>query len=146
MQFFVEWGYAGMFLAALAAGSIIPIGSEVVFIGLWGLGLDPIGLIAAATAGNTLGGMTCYWVGMLGKREWISRIGVSDDQMERATRFLGGRGAWMAFFAFLPYVGDAIAIVLGLMRSNIVITALAMTLGKLVRYIILWLGCLGISL
>ena len=50
MQFFVEWGYAGMFLAALAAGSIIPIGSEVVFIGLLGLGLDPVGLIARNTS------------------------------------------------------------------------------------------------
>lgn len=146
MQFFVDWGYAGMFLAALAAGSIIPIGSEVVFVGLLGLGLDPIGLIAAATAGNTLGGMTCYWVGMLGKREWISRLGVSDAKMERATRFLGGRGAWMAFFAFLPYVGEAIAVVLGLMRSNMLVTALAMILGKLVRYLIIWLGYLGISL
>ena len=146
IQFFVDWGYAGMFLAALAAGSIIPIGSEVVFVLLAGIGLDPLGLIASATAGNALGGMTCYWVGMLGKREWISRLGVSDAQMERATRFLSGRGAWMAFFAFLPYVGEAIAVVLGLMRSNIFITALSMTLGKLVRYVILWLGYLGISL
>ena len=60
IQFFVDWGYAGMFLAALAAGSIIPIGSEVVFVLLAGIGLDPIGLIASATAGNALGGMTCY--------------------------------------------------------------------------------------
>ena len=53
-QFFVDWGYSGMFLAALAAGSIIPIGSEVVFVLLAGLGLDPLLLIVAATAGNTL--------------------------------------------------------------------------------------------
>ena len=84
---------------------------------------------------------------MLGKREWIKQyLGVSDAKMERATRFLDGRGAWMAFFAFLPYIGEAIAIALGLMRSNIFITTIAMTLGKFVRYIILWLGYLGVTL
>ena len=146
-QFFVEWGYLGMALAALAAGSIIPIGSEVVFIILLKMGLDPIGLTLAATVGNTIGGMTCYGVGMLGKREWIKQyLGVSDAKMERATRFLDGRGAWMAFFAFLPYIGEAIAIALGLMRSNIFITTIAMTIGKLVRYVILWLGYLGVTL
>lgn len=144
-QFFVDWGYVGMFLAALAAGSIIPIGSEVVFVLLAGMNLSPVGLILAATAGNALGGMTCYWVGMLGKREWIHRyLGVSDEKLERATRFLKGRGAWMAFFAFLPYVGEAIAVVLGLMRSNMLLTAVAMTLGKMVRYGVLWLGYIGV--
>lgn len=143
-QFFVDWGYSGMFLAALAAGSIIPIGSEVVFVLLAGLGLDPLWLIVAATAGNTLGGMTCYWVGMLGKREWLVRLGVTEQKLQRATQFLKGRGAWMAFFAFAPYIGEAIAVALGFMRSNMLTTAVAMSLGKAVRYVVLWLGYLGV--
>ena len=40
-----------------------------------------------------------------------------------------------AFFTFLPYVGEAVAIVLGLMRSNVWITAVAMFVGKLLRYV-----------
>ena len=122
-QFFAAWGYWGMLLAALAAGSILPIGSEVVFVLLLKSGLDPWLLMAAATAGNTLGGMSCYGMGMLGKREWIHRwAGVSDAKIDRASRFLQGRGAWMGFFSFLPYVGEAIAVVLGLMRSNWAVT------------------------
>lgn len=39
------------------------------------------------------------------------------------------------FFTFLPYVGEAVAIVLGLMRSNVWITAVAMFVGKLLRYV-----------
>ena len=61
-QFFAAWGYWGMLLAALAAGSILPIGSEVVFVLLLKSGLDPWLLMAAATAGNTLGGMSCYGI------------------------------------------------------------------------------------
>lgn len=43
--------------------------------------------------------------------------------------------ALFAFFTFLPYVGEAVAIVLGLMRSNVWITAVAMFVGKLLRYV-----------
>ena len=145
MALMVDWGYWGMLLAAFMAGSIIPLGSEVIFVVLLRVGLDPWWLLLSASVGNTLGGMTCYWVGSLGRREWISRyLGVSDEKLQRADRFLAGRGAWMAFFAFLPYVGEAIAVALGLMRSNKLITTSAMFLGKVVRYAALWLGYLGV--
>ncbi len=143
--FFLQWGYGGMLLAALAAGSVIPIGSEVIFVLLLKAGLNPFWLILAATAGNTLGGMTCYWLGRLGKREWIHRwLGVGEEKLDRATRFLQGRGAWMGFFAFLPYLGEAIAVALGLMRSRQLPTLISMTLGKAVRYTALLLAFKGI--
>lgn len=135
IEFFVEWGYVGLFLSAFVAGSVVPFSSEAVMVVLTGMGLNPFGCLVAATAGNTLGGMTCYWIGMSGKREWITRyLGVSDEKLARAERFLAGRGAMMGFFAFLPYVGEAIAVVLGLMRSNMALTALSMTIGKALRY------------
>ena len=143
VQLFVDWGYAGMFVAALVAGSLLPFCSEAVLVLLVGLGLDPWWCVAAATAGNTLGGMTCYWIGSLGRTEWIERrLHVSEEKMARAKRFLGGRGAVMGFFAFLPYIGGAIAVVLGMMRSNPWITAAAMAAGKVLRYsIIAYAAC-----
>ncbi len=133
-EFMLEWGYWGLFLSALIAGSIFPMSSEAVMVGLLALGLNPVGCVVAATLGNTLGGMTCYWIGTLGKRAWIARLGIREEQLDKATRFLGGRGAWMAFFSFLPTIGEAIAVVLGLMRSNRTITFTAMLLGKALRY------------
>lgn len=133
-EFMLNWGYGGLFLSALIAGSIFPMSSEAVMVGLIALGLHPVGCVVAATLGNTLGGMTCYWIGTLGKTEWIQRLGIKEEQLAKATRFLGGRGAWMAFFSFLPTIGEAIAVVLGLMRSNRTITCTAMLLGKALRY------------
>lgn len=133
-EFMLEWGYWGLFLSALVAGSIFPLSSEAVMVGLLVLGLNPAGCVVAATLGNTLGGMTCYWIGTLGKTEWIRRLGIQEEQLDKAKRFLGGRGAWMAFFSFLPTIGEAIAVVLGLMRSNQPITFTAMFLGKALRY------------
>ena len=137
LQFLIDWGYWGLFLGSFIAGSVLPFSSEAVLAACVGpLGLDPVISIAAATAGNVAGGMTCYWIGHLGKREWFGRyLGIGEKQLDRAGRFLAGKGAWSAFFAFLPYVGEAIAILLGLMRSNVWITTLAMFAGKALRYV-----------
>ena len=135
-EFLIDWGSWGLFLSALIAGSVLPFSSEAVMVVLAGMGLDPVGCVVAAALGNTLGGMTCYWIGHLGKREWFGRyLGIDEKQLDRAGRFLAGKGAWSAFFAFLPYVGEAIAILLGLMRSNVWITTLAMFAGKALRYV-----------
>ena len=130
-QLCIDWGYWGLFLSAFVAGSIVPFSSEAVMVVLVRLGLDPAFCLLAAATGNT-----CYWIGHLGKREWFGRyLGIDEKQLDRAGRFLAGKGAWSAFFAFLPYVGEAIAILLGLMRSNVWITTLAMFAGKALRYV-----------
>ncbi|OUN58815.1 YqaA family protein [Alistipes sp. An66] len=143
-QFFIEWGYLGLFLSAFVAGSILPFSSEAVMVVLVRMGLDPVGCVAAAALGNTLGGMTCYWIGSLGKTEWITRLGVSTRQLARARKFLSGRGALMAFFTFLPTIGEAIAIVLGLMRSNVWLTGCSMLIGKTLRYIVILVSFEGV--
>lgn len=133
---FTDWGYVGLFLSAFVAGSILPFSSEVVLVILVRMGLDPLLCLFAAASGNTLGGMTCYWIGHLGKRDWITRyLRVEPAKIDQVSRFLEGKGALFAFFTFLPYVGEAVAIVLGLMRSNVWITAVAMFVGKLLRYV-----------
>lgn len=138
LQFLTEWGYWGMFISAFLAGTVLPFSSEAVLLACIGLGLDPILSTLSTTAGNALGGLTCYWIGHLGKTEWIEKyLGVSKKQMDKAERFIKGRGSWIAFLSFLPVIGDTILVVLGLMRANAVIVAISMTIGKLARYAIL---------
>lgn len=144
IQLLTDWGYVGMFLSAFLAGTILPFSSEAVLLACIGLGLDPVASTLATTAGNALGGLTCYWIGHLGKMEWIEKyFKVDQKQMDKATRFIHGRGSWMALFSFLPVIGDAILIVLGLMRANIWIVAVSMTAGKLLRYALLVAAALG---
>lgn len=49
-----------MFLSAFLAGTILPFSSEAVLLACVGLGLDPVWSTIATTAGNVLGGLTCY--------------------------------------------------------------------------------------
>ncbi|MCD7816214.1 MAG: DedA family protein [Bacteroides sp.] len=145
LHYLTEWGYIGMFISAFLAGTILPFSSEAVLLACIGLGLDPIWSTLSTTAGNALGGLTCYWIGHLGKMEWIEKyLKVDKKQLDKAARFIHGKGAWMALFSFLPVIGDAILIVLGLMRAHIGIVTASMTLGKLARYVLLVAAALGL--
>ena len=145
MDILLEWGYADLFLSALLAGSVIPFSSEVVMVGLVHMGLSPTLCILSATVGNTLGGMTCYYIGRLGRVDWVEKyLKVKREKVERMQKFLQGKGALMAFFTFLPFVGEAIAIALGFMRSNLWLTTISMFVGKMLRYIFMMLALQGI--
>ena len=138
IQLLIDWGYTGLFISALLAGSIIPFSSELVMLALVKVGLNPAICVLAATLGNTMGGMTCYYMGHLGKTDWIEKyFKVKQEKIDKMQRFLQGKGALMAFFAFLPFIGEAIAIALGFMRSNVMLTSLSMFTGKLIRYIVM---------
>lgn len=140
IQLLIDWGYVGLFISALLAGSIIPFSSELVLVALVNVGLSPAVCVLSAALGNTVGGMTCYYMGRLGRIDWIEKyFKVKKEKIDRMQHFLQGKGALMAFFAFLPFVGEAIAIALGFMRSNLVLTTVSMFIGKLLRYMaMLW--------
>lgn len=134
-----DWGYIGLFIATFLAGSILPFSSEVVLSALLAAGLNPWGCILTATAGNWLGGLTCYYIGRMGRMDWIEKyLRIKPEKLEKTQRFLQGKGALMAFFVFLPVVGDLIVVAFGLMRANVVMVGISMLAGKFLRYY-LWM-------
>ena len=139
-----SYGYWGMLLAAFLAGSVFPFSSETVMLLLLGSGLDSWQLVIYGSIGNTLGSVFNYYVGRMGNPEWIERVlKIKKQNMERAQRFMAGRGAWMGFFAFLPIIGSAITVTLGFMRANVLISFISIAIGKFLRY---WLLIYGAEL
>lgn len=139
LLFLTEHGYLGMCIAAFIAGSFLPFSSEAVMVALLASGLDAVSLLISATVGNWAGSMFNYSLGRMGKTEWITRwLHVKPSSLSRAEHFVQGRGAWMGFFTFLPVLGTAIAVVLGLMRSRLDLTMLSVGLGKFLRYVMVW--------
>lgn len=147
INFLIEWGYVGMFLSALLAGSAVPFSSEAVLAALLhpSTGLNPVICILSASAGNLLGSLTCYWLGHLGKMEWLVKyFHLKEEKIIRMQEYLNGRSAFMAFFTFLPIIGTLIAVALGFLRSNIYVVSLSMFIGKLLRYILVALAAMGV--
>ena len=141
MTFLVSYGYMGMLIAALLAASILPFSSEAVMVGLQAAGLDPVALIAYGTIGNVLGSMFNYTIGRLGKMEWIEKyLHVKKEDLDKAHKFMAGKGAWMGLLSVIPVIGDVITVALGLMRANVVIVVISVTISKLARYMLLVYG------
>lgn len=136
-----NYGYWGMLLSSFLAGSVFPFSSEAIMLGLLAAGLNPVYLIIYATIGNVAGSMFNYGVGRMGKMEWIEKyLHIKKEKVKRAQKFLSGHGAWLGVFSFLPVLGSAISVALGLMKANLCITFTSITLGKLIRYIALAAG------
>ena len=138
MEEYLAYGYYGLFSISFLAATILPISSEVVFIALLGANFNPILLLFSATLGNWIGGMTNYYLGYLGKIVWIEKyFHVPMEKIQKIKEKIYNKGAFMAFFCFLPAVGDIIGFALGFMRANILIVNISIFLGKLFRYIVL---------
>lgn len=137
----ITWGYWGLLVAAFLAGSVLPFSSEAVLVALQAAGLDPWGLVVYASIGNTLGGTMNYCIGRMGRMEWIEKyLHVKKDELDRAQRFMAGRGAWMGCLSVVPVIGDVITVALGLMRANVVISLTSMAACKFLRYVLLMKG------
>ena len=53
---------------------------------------------------------------------------------------MASRDAKTGSFSLLPVIGEAITIVLGLMRSNVAITVISVIIGKFLRYALIIYG------
>lgn len=146
VDFLIEWGYIGLFISALLAGSILPFSSEVVLTVLVQMGSDPVICLISASIGNTLGGLLCYWLGYLGNMERIEHwLKIDKGKMAKVEGIVRRWGAWMGLFGVLPWVGEVIIVLLGLMRCNVYITTVTMFIGKFVRYLLLVYAIEGVN-
>lgn len=146
MDFCRDYGYWGMCFISFLSGSILPFSSDVLLVFFLGVGLNPLHLLISSTIGNTLGGMTCYFLGGFIKKGWFTRFfRVKGEKAERANAYIEKYGYWAAFFSFLAVVGEAIVIMLGNMRVCWWKVFLVMILGKILRYLIIILSFEGVA-
>jgi membrane protein YqaA with SNARE-associated domain len=138
LEGFVEWGYLGLFIASFLGATVIPFSSELVFSLLIIKGYDFNLSLLVATTGNWLGGLSSYFLGRLGK--WSTLEKYFRLKKEKIVKFKTNIDKWgslLAFFCWLPVIGDPIAVGLGFFRTNYILVAMWMFIGKFIRYI-LW--------
>jgi len=118
----------GLFAASFVAATLFPLPSEAALIGYLTMYPEHTGLaVAAATLGNTAGGMTSY---LLGRYIPQKNLGL------KTVGFLRQYGAPVTFFAFLPIVGDALCVAAGWLRIHWAAALAFMAAGRLARYLL----------
>jgi len=133
-----EVGYVGLFFASFLAATIIPFSSDAIVVTMVALGYDAFQTIAIATIGNTLGGLSSYGLGWLGKWDWIEKyLKIKKEKIEKMRQRIQKYTGLAAFLTWLPFIGDVIAVTLGFLKINFFKVAIFMTTGKLARYIVI---------
>jgi membrane protein YqaA with SNARE-associated domain len=137
MEGLFDYSLWGLFLASFLAATVVPFSSEALLTFLIINGTNAYTAVLVATAGNWLGGMSSFGIGYLGKWEWIEKyLRIKRERIEKWHDRLYKKGAIFAFFCWLPGVGDVFAVGLGILRSNIAVTSIAMLAGKFIRYVV----------
>lgn len=136
-DFFIQYGYIGMALASFLAGTFVPFSSEAVMGALLATtSMNPALTVVSGTIGNVLGSMFNYYIGRIGSVQQISHwMHIKEQRLLLTQRYVERRGSWIAFFSFLPFVGTAISISLGILRANVFGVFLYSLLGKFIRYV-----------
>lgn len=133
-----EYGYWGLFLASFLAATILPFSSEVILAGMILGGYDITLCLILATLGNWLGGMSSYGLGYLGNIERLEKwFGFKREKLPRFRLYIRKYGSYVAFFCWLPAIGDPLAVALGIFRSNVLNVAICMFIGKAIRYAVM---------
>lgn len=129
--------YLSLFLVSLAAATILPAYSEVMFAGLLAAGYEPLALWAWATAGNTLGAAVNWALARyllhFQDRPWFP---FRPDRLGRAQRWFQRYGVWSLLMAWAPVGGDALTFIAGFMRVRFDVFILLTGIGKGLRYAI----------
>ncbi len=135
VEFLQQYGLWGLFFAGFLSGSILPFNSEAVMSVLILAGVNSLSCIIVATAGNTLGGISIFYLGYLGRIEWIEKYGkVKMKKIHAILPKLQKYGPYTSLLSFVPVIGDVLVLGLGFFRISPKLTMLYMFIGKAARY------------
>lgn len=131
-------GYVGIFAISFLSATLVPLASEVFVVAMPSLGYDTWLIILFATFGSFLGSLTNYYVGLKGTDFVLSRyFTMKPETLVRAERFYQRWGPVALFFSWVPFIGDPLTAVAGVLRINIRVFIFWVLLGKTLRYLAL---------
>lgn len=132
-----EWGLLGLFLGNVLAATIFPFSSDALYIAVLAALKQPLACFLVGTAGNWLGSVITYYVGRLGKWEWIEKwFKVKPETLEKQKAKIDKYGVWLALIAWVPVIGDVFVIALGFYRTRPLPTILLLLIGKASRFLV----------
>jgi len=137
--------YLGLFLASFTSATLLPGGSEALFVYLLSLPLNPFVLLLIATLGNTLGSFVNYVLGKYATTFALSKGYMSEKQLQKASTLFEKYGAISLLFSWLPIIGDPLTFVAGIVRYSWWKFLIIVGLAKLARYSFVYLGFLAVT-
>lgn len=135
MEYLIQFGPLGLFLAAFLAATILPLSSEIVLGSLLVSGLSPSMLVGVATAGNVLGSVVNYGMGYGGSVLFARYKPASEAELNKSLERFRKWGTPSLLLAWVPVIGDPLTVAAGVLKVNLPLFLALVTAGKLARYV-----------
>jgi membrane protein YqaA with SNARE-associated domain len=132
-----NWIYLSLFTSCFLSATLIPFASELGLAAAIASGYDPVISVIVATIGNSLGGLTNYYLGKFGKFLWLKKSEATEKKQNKLKHYITKYGSLCALLSWVPIVGDPLLVMLGFMRVKLLPVAIYMVLGKFIRYIVI---------
>ena len=114
-----------LFTSSFLAATLLPGGSEVALVAVLKMHPGQYWLaLCVATLGNTLGGLSSYFIGRI----------IPQKENLRGLPTLKKYGSPALLLSWVPFIGDPLCVAAGWLRFNFLYAALFMALGKFARY------------
>lgn len=130
--------YAGLFLSAFLAATILPMQSEAVLVGMLLTDHSPVALVIVASVGNVLGSIVNWALGRgierFRDRRWFP---LDEQAFTRAQHWYHRYGKWSLLLSWAPIVGDPLTLMAGVLRERFTTFVVLVTIAKSARYIAL---------
>ena len=137
-QLDVPLDYLSIFSAAFVSATLFPTASEVLLLKMALAGdSDILLLLIAASLGNILGSVINWILGRffsnLRSKSWFP---LSERAFTLASNWFRKFGIWSLMFSWVPFVGDPLTFMAGVLRVSFLKFIVLVSIGKIVRYVL----------
>ncbi|MCF0206157.1 MAG: DedA family protein [Bacteroidales bacterium] len=130
-------GLFGLFIGSFLAATVLPFSTDVLYMAVLALTKDTVGCFVYATLGNWIGGITTYYVGRIGRWEWIEKwFKVKHSTLEKHKERVDKYGVWLALLSWVPIFGDVAVLALGFYKAKPLWTIIFLLVGKAARFLV----------
>ncbi len=135
---FSLYPYWTLFGSSFLAATILPFSSEALLLLQLQQKYTVSALLLAASAGNVLGSVVNYYIGLKGSRFLLEKvIRMKEEAIDKARERFRRYGMYSLLLAWVPVIGDPITVVAGMLRAPFYLFLLLVTVSKVGRYLFL---------
>jgi len=135
MEFLLDYGLIGLFVAAFLAATILPFSSELLLVLLVNQSGEWLLPLIAASLGNILGSVVNYFLGFYGESFLFHKLfRMKEETVKKARGRFQKYGVYSLLFAWVPVAGDPLTVAAGVFRVNIWTFVILVGVGKITRY------------
>ena len=137
--------YFTLFTSSFVSSTVLPGHSELTLTAFIYLNkFSTTNLILVASLGNILGSVLNWYLGFyfikFKEKKWFP---INSSQLEKASLWFATYGKWTLFLSWVPFIGDPLTVVAGILRIPIITFVIIVSISKILRYVFISLIALN---